>query len=84
MDLTMFDLKLGSVAGPVIKANGRLTFDDGLRSGGLLHLTEPYSTRICTELADSMVTLREPRGDMVSRDGNFACRIHPAAQSAIG
>ena len=28
MDLTMFDLKLGSVAGPVIKANGRLTFVD--------------------------------------------------------
>ena len=28
--------KLGSVAGPVIKANGRLTFEDDLRSGGLL------------------------------------------------
>ena len=39
---------------------------------------------VCTELADSMVTPREPGGDLVSRDGNFACRIHPAAQSAIG
>ena len=29
-------MKLGSVAGPVIKANGRLTFEDDMRSGGLL------------------------------------------------
>ena len=28
--------KLGSVAGPVIQANGRLTFEDDLRSVGLL------------------------------------------------
>ena len=28
--------KLGSVAGPVILANGSLTFEDDLRSGGLL------------------------------------------------
>ena len=27
---------MGSVAGPVIKANGRLTFEDDLRSGGPL------------------------------------------------
>ena len=32
-------LKLGSVAGPVIQANGRLTFEDDLRSGGLLYFT---------------------------------------------
>ena len=31
--------KLGSVAGPVIQANGRLTFEDDLRSGGLLCFT---------------------------------------------
>ena len=31
--------KLGSVAGPVIQANGRLTYEDDLRSGGLLCLT---------------------------------------------
>ena len=30
-------LKLGSVAGPVIQANGRLSFEDDLRSGGLLY-----------------------------------------------
>ena len=30
-------LKLGSVAGPVIQANGRLEFEDGLRTGVLLH-----------------------------------------------
>ena len=31
--------KLGSVAGPVIQANGRLTFEDYLRPGGLLYFT---------------------------------------------
>ena len=30
---------LGSVAGPVILANGRLTFEDDLWSGGLLYFT---------------------------------------------
>ena len=30
-------VKLGSVAGPVIQANGRLSFEDNLRSGGLLY-----------------------------------------------
>ena len=28
---------LGSVAGPVIQANGRLSFEDDLRSGGLFY-----------------------------------------------
>ena len=32
-------LKLGSVAGPVIQANGRLTFEVDLRSGGPLCFT---------------------------------------------
>ena len=31
--------ELGSVAGPVIQASGRLTFEDDLRSGGLLCFT---------------------------------------------
>ena len=31
--------QLGSVTSPVIQANGRLTFEDNLRSGGLLCLT---------------------------------------------
>ena len=37
----MIDLltMLGSVASPVIQANGRLTFEDDLRSGGLLCFT---------------------------------------------
>ena len=48
--------KLGSVEGPVIQANGRMTFRDDLRSGGLLYFT------VRTELADSMVTLGDPRG----------------------
>ena len=29
-------IKLGSVAGPVIQATGRLEFEDALRPGGLL------------------------------------------------
>ena len=29
-------IELGSESGPVIQANGRLTFEDDLRSGGLL------------------------------------------------
>ena len=53
--------KLGSVAGPVIQANGRLTFEDDLRSGGLLYFTTQL-TSVRTELAGSMVTLREPGG----------------------
>ena len=32
-------LELGSVAGPIFQANGRLTFEDDLRSGGLLCFT---------------------------------------------
>ena len=48
--------------GPVIKANGRLTFEDDLRSGGLLcFISMNASGR--TELADSMVTPGEPGGD---------------------
>ena len=48
--------------GPVIQANGRLTFEDDLRSGGLLcFISMNASAR--TELADSMVTPGEPGGD---------------------
>ena len=55
-------MELGSVAGPVIQANGRLTFEDDLRSGGLLSLVS-MNASIRTELADSMVTPGEPGGD---------------------
>ena len=37
--------KLGSVAGPVIEANGRLTFEDDLRSGGLLYFNYTVNQR---------------------------------------
>ena len=53
--------ELGSVAGPVIQANGRLTFEDDLTSGGLLYFTTQW-TSVRTELADSMVNLGEPGG----------------------
>ena len=55
-------IKLGSVAGPVIQANRRLTFEDDLRSGGLLCFIS-MNASVLTELADSMVTPGEPRGD---------------------
>ena len=54
--------ELGSVAGPVIQANGRLTFEDDLRSGGVLCFIS-MNPRIRAELADNMVTPGEPRGD---------------------
>ena len=47
--------------GPVIQANGRLTYEDDLRSGGLLFIS--MNTSVRTEFADSMVTPGEPGGD---------------------
>jgi hypothetical protein len=58
----ILDAHLGSVAGPVIQANGRLTFEDDLRSGGLLHFIS-MNASVRTEVANSMVTLGERRGD---------------------
>ena len=52
-------IEQGSVAGPVIQANGRLTFEDDLMSGGLLCFIS-MNASVRTELADSMVTLGEP------------------------
>ena len=52
----------GSVAGPVLQANGRLTFEDDLRSGGLLCFIS-MNAIVRTELADSMVTPGDPGGD---------------------
>ena len=61
-DLLKNSYKLGSVAGLVIQANGRLTFEDDLRPGGLLFFIS-MNASVCTELADSMVTPGEPGGD---------------------
>ena len=62
---------LGSVASPVIQANGRLTFDDDLRSAmnQRLHWA-------CQQYGHS-------GGTQGWLGVNFACRIHPAAQSDI-
>ena len=40
--------KLGSVAGPVIQANGRLEFEDGLRTGVLLQDCRCFYS-VCTK-----------------------------------
>ena len=55
-------IMLGSVADLVIQANGRLTFEDYLRSEGLLCFISMNSS-VRTELVDSMVTPGEPGGD---------------------
>ena len=60
--ILVFSGKLGSLAGPVIQANGRLTFEDDLRSGGLLCFISMKAS-VRTELANSMVTLVEPGDD---------------------
>ena len=52
----------GKIQGPVIQANGRLTFEDDLRSGGLLYFIS-MNASVRTELANSVVTLGEPGGD---------------------
>ena len=52
----------GSVADPVIQANGRLIFEDDLRLGGLLCFNS-MNASVRTELADSMVTPGGPGGD---------------------
>ena len=44
---------------PLTQANGRLIFEDDLRSGRLLGFTIQW-TSICTGLDDSMVTMGEP------------------------
>ena len=46
-------IELGSVAGPLIQANGRLNFENDLRSGGLLYCVSQWIS-IHTELANSM------------------------------
>ena len=51
-----------AVAGPVIQANRRLTFEDDLRSGGLLCFIS-MNASVRTEFADSMVTPGKPGGD---------------------
>ena len=51
--------ELGSVAGPVIQANGRLTFEDDLKSGGLLCFIS-MNVSVRTELVNSMVTPGNP------------------------
>ena len=48
--------------GPVIQPNERLTFEDDLRSGGLLCFIS-MSASVRPELADSIVTPGKPRGD---------------------
>ena len=58
----LFDRKLGSVASPVIQANGRLKVEDDLRSGCLLCFIS-INASVRTELANSMVIPGEPGGD---------------------
>ena len=56
VDFININYQMGPLCGPVIQANGRLTFEDDLRSGGLLCFIS-INASVRTELADSMVTL---------------------------
>ena len=75
--------KLGSVAGPVIQANGRLTFEDDLRS-------EVCYTSLHSEPASalSLLTVWSPWGNpgmaRCRRKSKLSCWIHPAARSNLG
>ena len=62
--------KLGSVAGPVIQANGRLEFEDGLRTGVLLHCVSRW-TSVRTKLGVNMDTLGEPGVARLSEEVRF-------------
>ena len=70
--------------GPVIQANGRLTFEDDLRSWGLLCFTTQW-TSVRTELVNSMVTLGEPgveRCQLFLQDTSRSTKQHRRA--AVG
>ena len=73
-----------SIAGPVIQANGRLSLEDDLRSGGVCFTvfhSEPAS-------ALSLLTVWSLRGNpgmaRCWRKSNLSYWIHPAAQSILG
>ena len=71
------EIKPGSVASPVIQANERLSFEDDLKSGGLLYCFT------VNQLADSMVTLGNPEMTRCQRKSNLICWIRPATQIAL-
>ena len=41
-----FSLKMGYFAGPIIQANGRLKFEDDLRSGGLFYCASQSTSKL--------------------------------------
>ena len=65
----------------VIQANGRMAFEDGLRSGGPLHYF-PHCNNICNYLADIMDTLKKFKVAILSRKWDVSWEIHPAVQGA--
>jgi hypothetical protein len=75
--------KLGSVAGPVIQANGRLSFEDDLRSGGLLTVfhSEPVSG---LSLLTVWSLWGNPGMARCRRKSKLSCWIHPGTQSTLG
>ena len=61
------DISWALLRGSVIQANGRLAFEDGLRSGGLLHCVS-HCTSVRTNLADIMDTLKKFKVAMLSEE----------------
>ena len=66
---------------PVIQANGRLTFKDDLRSGGVLHFTAQW-TSIRTELANIAVNQGECDGYFELWDTSHSSKYY--RQAAMG
>ena len=63
----VFNRKAALLCGSVIQANGRLAFEDGLRSGGPLHCVS-HCTSVRTNLADIMDTLKKFKVAMLSEE----------------
>ena len=77
--------ELGSAAGPVIQVNGRLTFEDDLRLGGLLYTSMHSEPALVLSLR--MVTLGKSGGgrcqEMVSLSVGYIlqCKVSSASSS---
>ena len=75
-------LKLGSVAGPVVQANGRLTFEDQLRLGGLLCQCLYWACRQYGHFGVTCGWLGVKRCHFCLQDASHSAKRH--RQAAVG
>ena len=69
--------QLGSVAGPVIQATGRLESEDGLRTGVLLYTVSCW-TGVRTKLGVNMANIGEPELSRLTKE----MRIGPEVKTS--